>query len=96
MNEIPDNIIIITSDEGVVRGGRATRLKVDDLAENINIFLTQMNLVLEHTPQNLGKFQFVEFEVSAEITAKGSVALLGTGGEVGASGGIKFVFRRSA
>ncbi len=35
------------------------------------------------------------FLVHAEVTAKGSLAILGSGGEVGATGGLRFVFRRS-
>jgi hypothetical protein len=34
--------------------------------------------------------------VYAEITGKGTLAILGTGGEVGATGGLRFVFRRSS
>jgi len=51
---------------------------------------------LEKTPEKLGKFQFEEFEVYAEITGKGTLAILGTGGEIGATGGLRFVFRRSS
>ena len=43
----------------------------------------------------MGQFQFDAFEVSAQISAKGSLSLLGTGGQAGASGGLKFVFRRA-
>ena len=53
-----------------------------------------MSDVLEKSPEKVGKFHFAEFEVYAEITAKRSLALPGTGGEAGASGGIKFVFCR--
>jgi hypothetical protein len=91
-----ETIVVITSEEGTVRGeGRTTtKLKTEQLAVNINLFLQQMSDVLEKSPEKLGKFHFAEFEVHAEITAKGSIALLGTGGEAGATGGIKFVFRR--
>jgi hypothetical protein len=87
-------IIVVTSEEGMVRGGTSRRLNAEELSVNVNLFLEQMSGVLEKAPTQIGKFQFAEFEVHADITAKGSLALLGTGGEVGASGGLKFVFRR--
>jgi len=87
-------IIVVASEEGMVRGGTSKRLNVEELSVNVNVFLEQMRSVLEKAPTHVGKFQFAEFEVHADITAKGSLALLGTGGEVGASGGLKFVFRR--
>jgi|GEM_PF-836504 len=86
-------LLVVTGDSGT-RGWGATRLKVQDLSTQINNFLDQMGGILEKTPHKLGRFQFEEFEVNAEITGKGSLALLGTGGEVGATGGIKFLFRR--
>ena len=53
-----------------------------------------MDEVMTKTPETVGKFQLAEVEVSAEITTKGQVVLWGVGGEVGAGGGIKFVFRK--
>ena len=46
---------------------------------NINLFIEQMGIVLEKTPEKLGKFQFDEFEVHADITAQGTIAVLGSG-----------------
>lgn len=86
-------LLVLTSDAGT-RGWGATKLKVHELSAHVNLFLNQMNGILEKAPQTLGQFRFEEFEVQAEITAKGSLALLGTGGEAGATGGVKFVFRR--
>lgn len=84
----------VVTGEPQARGDRLRELKVEELSVNVNLFLEQMGNVLENTPHKLGKFQFVEFEIHAEITAKGTLAVLGTGGEVGAGGGLKFVFRR--
>jgi hypothetical protein len=33
-------------------------------------------------------------QISAEITGSGKIVLLGFGGEVGATGGIKFIFKK--
>jgi hypothetical protein len=88
-----DTVWIVTG-EPVTRGDRLRELKVEELSVNVNLFLEQMNDVLDKTPEKLGKFQFAEFEIHAEVTAKGTLAILGTGGEIGAAGGLKFVFRR--
>ena len=91
-----DTIWVVTGETAVTRGGGMKQLKVEELASNVNLFLEQMGSILEKTPEKVGKFHFDEFEVSAEITGKGSLAILGTGGEVGATGGLRFVFRRSS
>ena len=59
------------------------------------MFIDQVGNLLAKTPEKVGKFEFEEFEVYAEITAKGVLAILGTEGEVGASGGLRIVFRRA-
>ncbi|HEX9926388.1 MAG TPA: hypothetical protein VGD99_27275 [Anaerolineae bacterium] len=89
-----DTILINTGDPAVRRRG-PQQLKIDVLTENVNLFLTQMETVLEKTPQDIGKFKFTEFTVSAEISAQGGLVLMGTGVEVGASGGLTFKFQRS-
>jgi hypothetical protein len=90
-----DTILVVTGDSVSTRGGGVKPLKVDELSVNVNLFIEQIGNILEKTPEKLGKFHFEEFEVYAEITGKGSIAILGTGGEVGATGGLRFVFRRS-
>lgn len=93
-----DSIWVVTSESIATRGGgsrQAKPLKVEVLAENMNLFIGQFSDILEKTPQKLGNFHFDELEIHAEITGKGTIALLGTGAELGAAGGIRFVFRRS-
>lgn len=95
LNQNPNTIWVLVSESVDVRGGQFQELEVDQLAVNINLFLDQMGTVLSKTPEKMGKFQFVEFELSVEISAEGQVILMGTGGKAGATGGIKFVFRRT-
>src|SRR5437016_9427911 len=91
-----DTIWVVTGEPLVTRGsGGLKQLKVEELSVNINLFLEQMGSLLEKTPEKLGKFHFEEFEVYAEVTGKGTLAILGSGGELGAKGGLRFVFRRS-
>jgi hypothetical protein len=92
-----DTMWVVTSETIATRGnGGLKQLKVEELSVNVNLFLEQMGGILEKTPEKLGKFHFDEFEVYAEVTGKGTLTLLGTGGEVGATGGLRFVFRRSS
>lgn len=92
-----DVIWVVTSEPTATRGSSGLKqLKVEELSVNVNLFLEQMGGILEKTPEKLGKFHFDEFEVYAEVTGKGTLAILGTGGEVGATGGLRFVFHRSS
>lgn len=93
-DENNDEIIVIASEEGMVRDGYESRLKVGVLAANVKKFLNQMSRVLDESPDTLGRFNFEEFEVYAEVNAEGTLALLGTGGSAGTMGGVKFIFRR--
>ena len=90
-----DTIWVVTGETVTTRGGGLKQFKVEELALNVNLFIEQMGSMLEKTPEKLGNFHFDEFEVSAEITGKGSLAIFGTGGEIGATGGLRFVFRRT-
>jgi len=74
---------------------RPARIKLDDLATNVQAFTRQMEKVLLETPAKLGDFEFAEFEVSAALSAKGGLSICGlAGAEAGAQGGLKFVFKR--
>lgn len=94
-NSSKDKMWVVTSDMAEVgtRGG-AQPLKVEELAVNVNLFVQQMGKVLDSTPEKLGNFRFDEFEIHAEISADGTLAILGSGVHVGGSGGLRFVFRR--
>lgn len=92
-----NTIWIVTSEVVATRGGgRLKQQNVDELSVNINVFLEQMGSVLEKTPEKIGKFHFDEFEVHAEVTSQGTLAVLGTGLQAGVAGGLRFVFRRSS
>lgn len=70
------------------------KVTVNAFSENMNLFLSQMDAVLENIPNTASLFQFVELEITAEINARGQIILKGAAGEAGPSSGIKFVFRR--
>ncbi|MBN1814107.1 MAG: hypothetical protein JXA14_19875 [Anaerolineae bacterium] len=96
MDESKNTILVRTADAADVRkaGIRPRELKVDVLAENVNLFLVQVDQILQKAPEDVGKFKLTEFTVSAEISGKGELTLMGTGVEVGAQGGLTFKFER--
>lgn len=91
-----DQLWVVTSEltEGIGTRGGPQPLKVEELAVNVNLFIQNMGKVLDSTPEKLGNFHFDEFEIHAEISADGTLAIMGTGVHVGGSGGLRFVFRR--
>lgn len=94
MNDDKNTILVRTTDATVRRGENPTELKVEILADNINVFLTQMESILEQAPDEVGKFQFTELSVCAEINAKGKLVLLGSGVETGIKGSLTFKFQK--
>ena len=90
-----DTILVTAADTTITRKGGPQPLKVEVLAESVNVFMTQISHILDKAPDEVGKFQFTEFTVSAEISAKGQLILLGTGGEAQAKGGVTFTFKKT-
>jgi hypothetical protein len=68
---------------------------VDTLRDRLSEFVQAMHSVISQVEGKVGDWSLDELEVSAEIGAKGSVNLLGTGGEVSAGGGLTLTFRRA-
>lgn len=74
---------------------RRVELSSDELAERLKGFLGAMDAVIEQLPATLGGFDLKEMTLSVEISAKGQVSLLGTGGEIGTTGGLTFTLSRT-
>lgn len=89
-------IAVRTGDSTSMRGAPAKELKVEVLAENVNLFLTQIETMLETAPDEVGKFRFTEFSVSAEVSANGKLVLLGSGVETSVQGSLTFKFERKS
>jgi hypothetical protein len=70
------------------------KVTLNAFSESMNLFLTQMEAVLENIPNTSSMFQFVELEITADINARGQLILKGTAGESSPASGIKFIFRR--
>lgn len=89
-----DTILVHTTDAIDRRGKSPKELKVEVLAENVNVFLNQIEGILANTPEEVGKFKFTEFSVNAEVSANGKLVLLGTGVETSIQGSLTFKFER--
>lgn len=90
-----DVILVDTTDAAVTRRRGPKELKVEVLADNVNLFLGQIETILQKAPEEVGEFRFTEFVVSAEISGRGSLTLMGTGVDAGAKGGLTFKFQRN-
>ena len=66
---------------------------VDRLKERVATFLVSMREVLADLPQPDDGFTLEQIQVTAEISTKGQVSLLGTGGELAGKAGLTFTFR---
>jgi hypothetical protein len=99
MVEQKKTISVRTADASYVRRrGVSTykELEIETLADNVKLFMFQIEQIMEEAPEEVGKgkFKLSELTVSAEVTGKGELALLGTGIEIGAQGGLTFTFKR--
>ena len=94
MDNNNDVILVSVSDAGQMRGKTPKPIKVEVLAENVQIFMGQMDSMMKKTPENVGGFKLSEFTVTVEVSAKGQLSLLGTGGELAGGGGLTFKFER--
>jgi len=95
MGEQNANTILVTVNDAAITRGRAPKpMEIGVLAENVNLFLTQINGVLEKTPDTVGRLRLTEITVTAEISAKGALILMGTGIETTGTGGITFKFQK--
>jgi len=96
MNENQNTILVATIDSEVKRGPRAglKEMDVEILSNNVTLFLSQINQIVEKSPEDVGKFKFTKFIVTAEITATGQLAILGTGGSLAGKAALTFEFEK--
>ncbi|GAA1414530.1 hypothetical protein GCM10009601_02500 [Streptomyces thermospinosisporus] len=71
-----------------------TEIPAAELQSRLHDFVATMRDVLASLPRKAGEFQLDEVSFSAEISAKGTVSLLGSGGELAGQAGITFTFTR--
>jgi hypothetical protein len=74
-----------------IRLGRG-EITSTDLQRRLENFLHAMRQIIGGLPDHMGTWQMSTVTLTAEITAKGSVNLLGTGAELSGKGGLTFTF----
>lgn len=66
---------------------------VDKLRNRVETFLANMYEVLADLPATMGDYHLEQVQISVEVSAKGQVSLLGTGGELAGKSGLTFTFK---
>ena len=72
------------------------RISIAKLERHLSEFIHLMGTAVANMPKDVGAFTLDTITLTAEITAKGQISLLGTGGEIGSKGGLTFTLKRSA
>jgi hypothetical protein len=67
---------------------------VDVFRQRVIDFLDSMRTIIADLPQACGGYELDQVTVSAEISAKGQVSLLGSGGELAGKAGLTFLFTK--
>lgn len=75
------------------RLGRA-EIPVTVFRDQVTGFLHSMHSVITAIPDAYGDFQLNEVTLSAEVSAKGQISLLGSGGELAGTASLTFTFTR--
>lgn len=88
----PDRSLLHRAED--LRYGR-TDIPVDVLRQRVTDFLHNLRDVLGQAPATVGDFDLDQIQVSAEVSAKGHISLLGAGGELAGKGGLTFTFKRN-
>ena len=77
---------------------RTLKFSADELSRMSSDFVQEIGNVLQSIPEVVGDFEFSEIHIAATITggvkSEARFAVLSFGGEIGATGGMKFVFKR--
>lgn len=72
-----------------------SEIPVDTFRHRVTEFLDSMREVVSSLPTNYGGYRLDQVTFNAEISAKGQISLLGSGGEVAGKAGLSFTFNRS-
>ncbi|WP_328879167.1 Pepco domain-containing protein [Streptomyces sp. NBC_00299] len=75
------------------RVGRG-EIPIDVFQHRVTGFLDSMRSIIAGLSVNCGEFQLNEVTISAEVSAKGQISLLGSGGELAGSSSLTFTFTR--
>jgi hypothetical protein len=77
------------------RLGRA-EIPVDVFRDRVSGFLESMRQVITDLPQAFGGYELDQVTISAEVSAKGQISLMGSGAELAGKSGLTFTFTHRA
>lgn len=69
-------------------------IALDTLRDNLTAFLTAFSHTLDYVENSVSGFHLDEIDVNVEVSAEGSISLIGAV-QAGASGGITLKFKRN-
>jgi len=91
-------IMVIGRVAGQMRGfgdGVVSRsLDAEVLMKNLDAFLNTMGQVIDKVQGQFQSYQLDTIKLKADLSASGSISLLGSGGKLEGSGGLEFTFKR--
>lgn len=71
-----------------------SEVPTEEFSHRVTAFLESMRQVITNLPEAFGHYELDQITISAEISAKGQVSLLGSGGELAGTAGITFQFTK--
>lgn len=94
-----NNITVIGHSYTVqAKGGLSSVLRkdiaLDTLRDNLTAFLSAFSYTLDYVENSVSGFHLDEIDVNVEVSAEGSISLIGAV-QAGASGGIALKFKRN-
>ncbi|MFC8045241.1 hypothetical protein [Nocardia sp. NPDC057353] len=75
------------------RYGRS-EIPADLFRDRVLTFVDAIREIVADIPDSAGEYSLHEVQVTVEVSAKGQLSLLGTGGELAGKGGLTFTFRK--
>lgn len=99
MDEPGSTVAVLVSEEEqdrFVERFRREEVAVDTLRDRLGDFLGKMDAALGAIPRVVSGYVVHEVTLSLEVSAKGKVALIGTGAELTGTGGLILTLRREA
>ena len=98
---VPQAVSVLGYEDTAERGIFTRRIArnlidVEKLGNEVAAFMEAMEEIIGKLSEEVGRYQMETIAITAEVSAKGQVSLLGTGGEVAGKGGLTFTFKRAS
>lgn len=73
---------------------RRSEVPTDEFRRRVENFVAAMRDVIGNLAASAGEYYLDQVQISVEVSAKGQLSLLGTGGELAGKGGMTFTFKK--